>query len=100
MSESLSCLMSLYQQHQQFYNQPIRLTQSQIKSPREVIEDFFSDLRLHDIREDLAKLLECAMITDCEHFEMPKQRASIITFLEHLEEMIEAAYLLTKKGKQ
>ncbi|HEX7904394.1 MAG TPA: hypothetical protein VF487_10975 [Chitinophagaceae bacterium] len=86
--------MSLYDQNENFYSKPYRLTEDQKKQPLKIIDDFFDNIRLHEVRKAIDTLLKVALTTDNDEFSEPGQRASVMFFCQQLEELIEAAYLL------
>ena len=86
-----------FKAHKSFYDQPILLSKEQMKKPVGVFTYYFSAVRLHEIRADLAKLQQCALVTDNEYFAEPEQRASIVNALQQLEELVEAAWVLGYK---
>lgn len=85
--------MNIYDKNQDFFNLPIRLTKKQQKEPVTVFKDFFADHNLFEIRRRLANWLECALTTDSNHFEEPKQRANVTILATRLEELLAAASL-------
>jgi hypothetical protein len=54
-------LMKHFLNRPDIYNQPIRLTN---EDPQEVIENFFLDFHLSDVRQELWNMLEAAITTD------------------------------------
>jgi len=91
--------MTIYNRHTEFYSQPIRLTDKQMKEPVKVLSDFFADFHLYESRENLATWLECALTTHNPQFAEAAQRNTLVSFAGRLEELIEAAYILSKKKK-
>ncbi|MEI9807733.1 MAG: hypothetical protein WDO16_07575 [Bacteroidota bacterium] len=92
--------MNIYIQNKTFYGQPIRLTEEQKKDPEKVFSVFFSDFDLYEIRERLAEWLECGLTSDNDEYAEANQRGSLLTMYERLEELIEAAYILSKQKKR
>jgi hypothetical protein len=86
--------MSLFQQHKDFYNSPVLLSEDQKKEPLKVITAFFSYAHLHQAREILADLLHTALISDNSEFDSGSKRDGIILFCKEVEQLIEAAYLI------
>ncbi len=75
------------------------MTEDQKKQPLKVINEFFDNTRLHEVRETIASLLKVALTTDNDEFSEPEQRASVVFFCQQLEELIEAAFILKSKEK-
>jgi hypothetical protein len=93
-------LMNHFGRHRNFYGKPFRLTEEQQQEPLKVIHNFFSDFHLHECREILGEMLECALIGDNPQFQEAGQRSAIYTFIERLEELIEVAYVIKFKRVQ
>lgn len=91
--------MSRYNRNKGFYGRPYILNEEERKAPLQVMDDFFTDIHLHESREYLAEWLECALTTDNSQFSEANQRSAIVNFAEKLEELIEAAYILIQKKK-
>jgi hypothetical protein len=89
--------MTHYSQHRDFYNTPVLLTEDEKKEPLEVINAFFSYAHLYQAREILADLLHTALTTYNSEFDTAKKRNGIISFCKEVEQLIEAAYLLSSK---
>jgi hypothetical protein len=66
------------------------------KPPLEVIEDFFTTMSLDDVRSQLGSLLYIAMTRDSTAFDNGLKRDSAIFFCQQLEQLAEAAFILTK----
>lgn len=85
-------------QHPDLRNQPLRLGREEMEFPTAVLEEFFGHFHLEDARSLLWEWLTGAMASTHELFSTPQQRANMIFFYEHLESLVEAAYLLSKKS--
>jgi hypothetical protein len=79
------------------YNQPIRLTN---ENPQEVIENFFLDFHLVDVRQELWNMVEACLTTNHPNYSESKSRDTLLYFYFHLEELIEAAYISMNKQKK
>ena len=66
------------------------------KQPLEVIEDFFTTMNLDDVRSQLGSLLYIAMTRDSTAFDNGLKRDAAILFCQQLEQLAEAAFVLTK----
>jgi hypothetical protein len=86
--------MELFQMHADFYNKPIRLSKEQRDRPFDVINHFFQDHRLSEIRQVLWDWLEVSMTTSNTAFDEPSERDRIFWFYKALEEFVEAAYVI------
>lgn len=89
--------MNRYEQNKAFYSEPILLNEEQKKNVLKVFSDFFVDFHLHENREYLANWLECALTTHNLQFSEATQRSIIVNFAKRLEELIEAAYIISQK---
>jgi hypothetical protein len=89
--------MSHFQRHPEIFDKPIYLTEEEMKSPLDIIEDFFSDYRLCDIREIHRDTVEACLSTDIAPFEDAERRAELILYSYCEERMMEAATLLVSK---
>lgn len=89
--------MSIYLEHKEFFNKPIRLSPD-IK-PFEFLKDWFNAVHLNEARDSLDQLIETALVCDNYHFNEPQRRDSILFFARRLEECLEAAWLLTRKAE-
>ncbi|HEV8286846.1 MAG TPA: hypothetical protein VGQ09_21200 [Chitinophagaceae bacterium] len=77
----------------------MRLTDQQKKTPKKIIEGFFSDIDLDEARNIIADCLEVALTTENDCFDTAKERYWVFYFSKRLEELIEAAYLINQQGK-
>jgi hypothetical protein len=91
--------MNYFEQNRDFYDQPAHLTEEQRKEPLKVIESFFSDYDLSEVRESLGALLEVALTSENLEFSEPGQRADVLYFCKQLEELIEAAFILNCRNE-
>jgi hypothetical protein len=91
--------MSQYRQNKDFFNSPYLLTEEQMKEPLTVIEDFFSYAHLHQAREILADLLHTALTSDANEYHTGQERSKIICFCNQVEQLFEAAYILSSRKK-
>jgi hypothetical protein len=86
--------MSHFQQHQEFFDKPIRLSEDEENDPIKVIEEFFTDYRLSEIREINEETNRVCLTSDIPPFQDPEERDRLISFREREEKLIEAASLL------
>ena len=90
--------MSQYLERSELFDQIVRLAEEDRKEPIRVIQRFFSDYRLHECRHILWSIVETCLTTDNSDFSEPEERADLILRYEHIEELLEASYLLWGKG--
>lgn len=92
--------MNIFDRHEEFYDNPIFLSEEDKNNPLQNAIDYFGGHTLSEIRGDLANLLECALTSDMDCFADAKQRKAITYSVQRIEELLEAVYLLTlKHGK-
>jgi len=85
--------MQPFDLHPEFYNQPIWLTEEEKQNPLAVIENFFGDVKLIEVRIHLYSLLEVALIKPDTIYDDAKERDALLCFVKHLEKTVEALYL-------
>lgn len=86
-----------YNNHPQWYKQPLRLTQEQKKDPLPVLDDFFLCYHLNDVREILWLWLTEVLSSQRSIASDGLDRNNHIYFYEMVEEVIEAAYVMRRK---
>lgn len=89
----------------QWYNQPIRLTEKQVKDPDSVLKEFFTWYHLDDLRQLLWEWMQVAITTENDVYETSRDRSNLLFFYRNMETLIEAAFLVkqqqeTKKKKK
>jgi hypothetical protein len=90
--------MSIFLDHPEFYNKPIRLNQE--KAAGQVISDFCDDFPLSDIRHILWKWFEVAITTKNDEYSGALQRVDLLFHYKRLEELCEAAYIVNEDNKE
>jgi hypothetical protein len=90
--------MSHFQEHRDFYNNPIYLTEKQQANPVQVFSDFFTDYHLVDIRQIQGEVTETCLTTDMPPFTDAEERANFLSFQRKLMSVLEAAALLAKES--
>ncbi|OQP65858.1 hypothetical protein A3860_14790 [Niastella vici] len=83
--------------HPQWYNQPIRLTEEQLNNPLLVFDDFFQGYHLNETREILWQWLTTIISSPGGIASEPLERSNHIYFYEKMEEVVEAAFVLKSK---
>jgi hypothetical protein len=86
--------------HPQLENQPLRLTEEEKQDPYIVLEDFFSNFHLQDMREMLWDWLVAAMSAESSAYNTGYARSNLVFVYEKLELMIEATYGIYKRRKK
>jgi hypothetical protein len=91
--------MSHFLYRPDIYNQPIRLSVEERESPLKVLNEYFSDYDLGDVRHYLWLFLSISLTTNDEAFCEPGDRPTLLTFYEKTEELIEAIFIMVKQQK-
>lgn len=92
--------MSEFLNHPEFYNQPVYLMEEEISDPIKVIDRFFTDYSLSDIRTILDEIQEVCLTTDAPPFANGSQRSDLLFYLNNLIRILEAAFVLTETKSQ
>jgi hypothetical protein len=92
--------MSDFLNHPEFYNQPVCLTDDEINYPIKVIERFFTDYSLSDIRTIHDEIEEVCLTTDSPLFANGSQRSDFLFYLNNLIRLLEAAFVLPELKSQ
>jgi hypothetical protein len=87
--------MTIHRQSKDYFKKSYCITEELQQAAVQVLSDFFDYMHLQNARQALADMLEVALITSSEKFDQPVQRANAIYFCKKLEELVEAAYVLT-----
>ena len=89
--------MQPFDLHPEFYNQPIWVTEEEKQNPTTVIENFFGDISLLEVRQHLSNMLEVALVSTNSIYTEPKERNEALCINKELEKLVEAAWLLNKR---
>ncbi|MES1161103.1 MAG: hypothetical protein ABUM51_10125 [Bacteroidota bacterium] len=92
--------MSQFFEQAELFDQVLRLEQKERREPFVVIEQFFSDYRLHECRHILWSMVESCLTSDHSDFSEPEERADLLLRYDHLEKLVEACYLLLEERKK
>ena len=92
--------MSQFFEQAELFDQVLRLEEKERREPFVVIEQFFSDYRLHECRHILWSMVETCLTSDNSEFSEPEERADLLLRYEHLEKLVEACYLLLQARKE
>jgi hypothetical protein len=90
-------VMSPFQLQSEFYNLPVRLSEEQRENPASVLNDFFADYNLSEVREILNTNAEVCLTSDIHPYDAGERRADFIHFQQKLELLLEAAFLIAKQ---
>jgi hypothetical protein len=91
--------MSHFHQHQEFYDKPIRLSAEEKNDPLKVIDEFFTDYNLSEIREINHDVDRVCLSSDTPPFQDPEERDLLISYRESEEKVLEAASILLESQK-
>lgn len=86
--------MSLPTENIEFPQLIFRLTDEQKKNPFTVLQGFFYDTDLPEVRGLFEKILETCMTTDDGPFGKAKNRDHLLSMLRKIEQILEANYLI------
>jgi hypothetical protein len=89
--------MSHFQQHHGFYDKPIRLSEEEKKDPLKVIDEFFTDYNLSEIREINHDVDRVCLSSDAPPFHDPEEQDLLISYRESEEKVLEAAAILLER---
>jgi hypothetical protein len=89
--------MSPFQLQSEFYNQPVRLTEKERENPSNVLDDFFTDYSLSEIRDILHSNAEVCLTCDVHPYDTGEKRSDFLHFQKKLELLLEAAFLIAKQ---
>jgi len=93
--------MYRFMDHPDIYNKPICLNAN--AEPLKIINRFFADFSLSELRDILWTWFEAAITSDNDQYSDPEDRATLLYRWRRLEELLEAAFVLNQienKGKQ
>lgn len=88
--------MSHFQDHRDFYNDPIYLTEEQRENPSNVLDDFFTDYSLSEVRDILSNNTEVCLTCDVHPYDTGEKRADFLHFQKKVELLLEAAFMIAK----
>lgn len=91
--------MQHFNTHHHWENRPLRLSEEERRNPYGVLEDFFSNFHLQDVREMLWEWLVAALSSESGNYESGHARSNLIYVYEKLELLIEAAHGLHRRRK-
>jgi hypothetical protein len=86
-----------YNTHPQWYNQPLRLTKEQKQDPLPVLDEFFQNYHLNEVRQTLWEWLSEVLSSPRSISNDYHDRNNHIFFYEKIESAIEAVFIIKKK---
>ena len=87
--------MLYYQLHPEIFDLPILLTEQEKETPLRVIEEFFEDYKMSEIRDLHQRVHHICLTEDAPPFDEGSERDRLIVFRERIEKLLEAAWLLS-----
>jgi hypothetical protein len=85
-----------FQQHKEFFDNPIHLSDQEKVNPIRVIDGFFTDYSLSEIRELNQQMDHICLSTDSPPFEEPDERDRLLCYRKDEERVLEAAFVLLR----
>jgi hypothetical protein len=86
--------MSHFQQHREFFNRPIMLTVEEQQDPLSIIDDFFTDYNLCEIRKINEDTDHVCLTTDEHPFVEATARDCLIAYRRAQERVMEAIWVI------
>jgi hypothetical protein len=83
--------------HPDWHNQPLRLSEEELKNPRLTIENFFECYHLQEVRQTLWNWMVEIVSSSRSISQEGQQRNDHIYFYEKLEALVEASFLLNQR---
>ncbi|WP_207511489.1 hypothetical protein [Longitalea luteola] len=83
----------------QWCNQPLRLTEEEMKDPLLVLKDFFECYHLNDTREMLWNWTVEVLTSSGSISSEPLERSNHLYFYEKMETLIEACYMILQQAR-
>jgi len=84
------------QESEEIFDKILYLEEEDRQEPLRVFRRFFSDYRLHEVRDILWSMVETCITTDNSEFSEPGDRADLLMRYRHFEELLEAGWLLAE----
>lgn len=83
--------------HPEWHNQPLRLSEEELKKPRLIIENFFECYNLQEVRQMLWNWMVEIVSSSRSISQEGQQRNDHIYFYEKMESLVEAAFLINQR---
>lgn len=84
--------------HPEWHNQPLRLSEDELNNPKLTIENFFECYRLQEVRQILWTWMVEVVSSSRSISQDGQQRNDHIYFYEKMELLIEAAFLINQRS--
>lgn len=91
-------IMRTCNNHPQWYNQPLRLTEEQRNNPMSVLNEFFECYHLNDVRDLFWKWLVEVLSSPGSISAEALERGNNIFFYEKIELLIEACFIIRNQA--
>lgn len=88
--------MSQISEQSGFPDQLILLTQAQQRNPFAVLEDFFDDNNLPELRAFFSEIRQTCLTTDTGPFREAEKRSTLLNLHTRIETVFEAVYIIAK----
>jgi hypothetical protein len=88
--------MSEFLSHPEFFNQPVCLSQDELEFPMKVINQFFSDYSLSEVRDIHDNIGEVCLTSDSPPFSDGDQRANFLLYQNNVIRFFEAVFVLAE----
>jgi hypothetical protein len=83
----------------EFYDRPFRLSPEDNNNPFLVLEDFFIDYKLGELRNILTDISDTCLSSDVPAFDTGEKRADFLYYKNKLEILFEAIYVIVRQKK-
>jgi hypothetical protein len=91
-----SNFMSPFLEQSEFFKQSIRLSEEQKADQYEILENFFCDYNLRELRTIHREVLDTCLTTDLPPFGVADRRADILLYHRKMEKLLEAVFFIVQ----
>jgi hypothetical protein len=91
--------MKTYNNHPQWYNKPIRLSEEQTNNPTPVFDEFFQCYHLNEVRQTMWRWLVTVVSSAGSVSNDPHERNNDLYFYEQIEMLVEGVWVIHREGK-
>lgn len=91
--------MTPVRERPEWSHSPILLSDQQMVRPYQVLEEFFGDYSLGEIRQALQEELMTCLTTENAAFVTPEQRSGLLRRHDRLVEILEALFLVVRRKR-
>ena len=81
------------------YEQPMWLSKEEKEAPLLVLQKFFEDYKLNELRFYLWQMVEACLTSENSQFAEPVERADLLFHYQALEKVMEAAHAMARERK-